>query len=54
MNMKNVYLLAASTTIAIAAHEICMGFMLLSFVFILASFALLVKGGAADDEDDHA
>lgn len=50
--MNKIYLICSSLACIIAARELCQDRILFSALALGAAFVLLIKGGAADPEDN--
>ena len=50
--MSKIYLICSSLSCMIAARELCQDRVLFAFLALCAAFILLIKGGAADPEED--
>lgn len=50
--MDRVYLFCSSLSCLIAARELCQDRILFAALALGAAFVLLIKGGAADPEDN--
>lgn len=50
--MNKIYLICSSLSCLIAAREMCQDRILFAALALASSFVLLIKGGAADPEDN--
>lgn len=50
--MSRIYLICSSLACMIAARELCQDRILFAFLALASAFVLLIKGGAADPEED--
>lgn len=51
--MKNIYLVSSVAVCAASARELSYGRFLFSAILLAGAFILLIKGGAADPEEER-